>query len=169
MSEPAEASSARDVAVRWVRAVMDERNLGAAWPLTEPELRLVLVQHWILSHHGDEVVGPPQGWDDLATALAACPSAHPLWDRFASERLKRWRQHWLGFSARTWDLRDGTERPRADAEVITFIEAGQKLRLGPGPPVTYRRLCLRRTGDEWLLAGVDGTNLFRPGWPPSPA
>lgn len=160
----------REVAVSWVRAVMDERDLRAAWRLTEPDLRLVLVQHWVLSHHEEpELVGPFEQWDELAAGLAAEPSTSERWDRFAGERLKRWRRHWPGFSARTWDLRDEREAPRPGLEVVTFIEPGRKLQLTPGGPVTYRRLALRRHGDAWLVAGVDGTNLFRPGWPPVPA
>ncbi|MGH9155103.1 MAG: hypothetical protein ACRD1K_04480 [Acidimicrobiales bacterium] len=160
----------REVAVAWVAAVMDERDLRAAWPLTEPDLRLVLSQHWIMSNHEDaELVGEPGGWDELAAGLSADPSPSPLWDRFAADRLKRWRLHWVGFSAHTWDLRDGREAPRPDLEVVTFIEPGRKLNLKPGSPVTFRRLALRHRGRHWRLAGVDGTNLFRPGWPPAPA
>lgn len=160
----------RDVAVAWVSAVMDEGDLAAAWPLTEADLRLVLVQHWVLSHHDDEaLVGHAGTWDALAAGLAADPPMSDLWEQFAAERLGRWRQYWTGFSARTWDLRDEPEAPRPDVEVVTFIEPGRKLSLKPGAPVTYRRLAVRRREDAWLVAGVDGTNLFRPGWPPAPA
>ena len=161
---------ARAAAVAWVRAAMDERDLRAAWPLTEPDLRLVLAQHWVLSHHEDhDLVGPAGGWDPLAAGLAADPPESPLWDRFAAERLKRWRLHWPAFRAATWDLRDEPEVVRPGLEVVTFIEPGRKLNLKPGSPVTYRRLAVRRKGNVWRVAGVDGRNLFRPGWPPAPA
>lgn len=160
---------ARAAAVAWVGAVMDERDLRAAWVLTDGDLRKVLAQHWILSHHGDEVVGQPDTWEKVADGLAACPSAHPLWGVFAAERLKRWRLHWLGFSAQGWDLRDDRESPAPGWEVVTFIEPGRKLSLKPGSPITYRRLALRHGRDGWLVAGVDGTNIFKPGWPPGPA
>jgi len=156
--------------VAWVRAAMDERDLRAAWPLTEPDLRMVLVQHWVLSHHEDaDLLGPPAAWEALAAELAADPPTSALWDQFAAERLKRWRQYWTGFSARTWDLRDEAEVPRPGLEIVTFIEPGRKLQLKPGSPVSYRRLAVRRHGGRWLVAGVDGTNIFRPGWPPVPA
>ncbi|MGH9166101.1 MAG: hypothetical protein ACRDZW_11420 [Acidimicrobiales bacterium] len=163
---------ARATAVAWVRAVMDERDLRAAWPLTEPDLRLVLAQHWILSHGGDEVVGSPEGWDTLAAGLAACPPTHLGWEVFAAERLKRWRQYWAGFNSTTWDLRDEPEIPRPGMEIVTFIQPGQKLRTKPGPPIVYRRLAVRRADEPdatWRLAGLEGTSLFRPGWPPTPA
>lgn len=164
---PPDADEAVAAAVGWVRAVMDERDLGRAWPLTDPPLRTVLVQHWILSST-PEVVGPPEGWDDLAGRLAAVPPASPLWPRFASDRLSRWREFWPGFSAITWGIKDRRES-RPDVVVVTFVEPrGKLMQLRPGPPLEFRRLAVRRTPDGWLLAGVDGSNLFAPGWPPVP-
>lgn len=169
--DEAPAPGARAVAVAWVRAAMDDRDLAAAWTLTEPDLRLVLAQHWVLSHHEDvELVGLPENFELLAAGLAADPPSASQWGTFATERLRRWRQYWPGFSAVTWDLRDEPESPRPGLEVVTFIEPGRKLQLTPGSPITYRRLAVRAQGDgTWLVAGVDGANLFRPGWPPVPA
>lgn len=151
----------------WVRTVMDERDLEAAWPLTDPPLRKVLAQHWILSSSPD-VVGPPEQWEALADRLAASPPVHPLWPQFARERLARWREFWQGFSAVTWGVKDRTEF-RPGVVVVTFVEPrGKLMTLRPGPPLEFRRLAVRHTPRGWLLAGVDGSNLFRPGWPPTP-
>lgn len=158
-------------AVAWVEAVMDRKDLRAAWPLMERDLRLVLAQHWILSHAelGSDFIGPQPAWDMLAQGLAADPSTHPLWDRFAKERLLRWREYWGRFSARTWKVRE-TERLRPDAAIVTFGEPRlPALEAKPGPPPVLRRLALRRRGNTWLVAGLDGRNVFRPGWPPSKA
>ena len=152
----------------WVSAVMDERDLAKAWPLTDPPLRKVLAQHWILQS-SPEVVGPPEGWEAMADRLAADPPDHPLWPRFASERLARWREFWSGLSAVTWGIKDRTEI-RPGVVVVSFVEPrGKLMQLKPGPPLEFRRLAVRRTGDGWLLAGLDGSNLFQPGWPPGPA
>lgn len=156
-----------DTARAWVRAVMDDRDLKAAWPLTHHDLRKVLVQHWILSQHVD-VVGPAEEWEALAEALAADPPEHPLWPRFATERVRRWREFWPGFSAVTWGVKSRTD-PRPDVAVVTFVEPrGKLMALRPGPPLDLRRLALRRTEHGWLMAGLDGTAIFRPGWPPTP-
>ncbi|MDP9389743.1 MAG: hypothetical protein M3Q48_17960 [Actinomycetota bacterium] len=160
---------AAEVARSWVRAVMDERDLARAWPLTDPDLRLVLVQHWILSHEGDDVVGPPEGWDALAEGLAACPPQHPAWDRFAQERLRRWREFWTGFSAVTWGLRHVRASNRPDVWVVTFVEPrGKLMSLKPGPPLEFRHLSVRRREEGFHVAGLDGGALFKPGWPPTP-
>lgn len=158
---------ARAAAVAWAAAVMDDGDLRRAWPLTDPDLRLVLAQHWIWSNRGQPVVGAKEGWDSLARGLAACPSTHPLWPRFAAERLERWRQHWQGFSPRTWPVRDEPEVLDEGLEVVTFVKPREGEGSGrAGPPPVFRRLAVRRTGEEWLVAGLDGAALFRPGWPP---
>lgn len=167
-SEAVDPDGPVEAARAWVRAAMDDKDLVTAWPLTDPPLRKVLAQHWILSHQGEDLVGAPEGWEELAEALAASPCRHPLWDRFATERLARWRQFWPGFSAVTWGVK-GHELPRPDLAVVTFVEPrGKLMSLRPGPPLELRRLALRRSGGRWLMAGLDGQTLFRPGWPPTP-
>lgn len=151
----------------WVGLVMDERDIDAAWPLTDPPFRKVLAQHWILSAPPD-VVGAPEQWETLADRLAERRPNHPLWRRFSSERVTRWREFWPGFSAVTWGVKDHAET-RPGIVVVTFVEPrGKLMQLRPGPPLEFRRLALRRTDEGWLLAGVDGSNIFRPGWPPTP-
>ncbi len=147
-------------ATSWVEAVMDRRDLAAAWPLTDPTLRLVLSQYWIWSHRDEPMVGSQDRWEALAQALAASPSTHPLWERFASDRVRRWREFWGGFSSRTWSVRDEPEPIGVGLVVVTFAETG-------GPRLPVRRFAMRDTPEGWLVAGLDGTALFRPGWPPS--
>lgn len=164
---PAEGDRAVEVATAWVRAVMDERDLEKAWPLTDPPFRKVLAQHWILQSHPD-VVGPPEEWEALADGLAACPPGHPLWERFAKERLARWREFWPGFRAATWGVKARSE-PRPGIVVVAFVEPrGKLMSLKPGPPLQFRHLAVRGRPEGWLLAGLDGAHLFVPGWPPAP-
>ena len=155
-------------ATDWVRAVMDERDLARAWTLTTRDFRKVLAQYWIVSARAD-LVGPPEGWEAIADGLAAAPSTHRLWSQFATERLARWREFWTGFSAVTWGVK-ATNRVRPDVVVVTYVEPrGKLMSLRPGSPLEFRHLAVRDTDDGWLVAGVDGANLFQPGWPPSPA
>ncbi len=151
----------RQVAAAWVEAVMDRGDLGAAWPLTHPTLRLVLAQHWIWSQRGHSVVGDDEAeWDELAAALVGGPGRHPLWERFAADRIRRWREFWPGFSVRTWAAREEPEPIGVDLEVVTFVETG-------GPPLPARRFAMRDTPEGWMVASLDGSALFRPGWPPA--
>lgn len=147
---------------------MDERDLARAWPLTTRDFRKVLAQYWIVSARA-ELVGPPEGWEAIADGLAAAPSNHRLWPQFSTERLARWREFWTGFSAATWGVK-ATNQVRPDVVVVTFVEPrGKLMSLRPGPPLEFRHLAVRETADGWLVAGVDGANLFQPGWPPGPA
>lgn len=156
------------VARAWVEATMENADLRRAWELTDPDLRLVLCQHWIMSNHEDPEVGAEDS-DALAGALAASPSQHCLWDRFASQRLRRWRQHWGNFSTKTWGIHDERQEVAPGIEVVTFMEKHRLLDWAkPGSPPVTRRFALRSTAGGWLIAGLDGSALFRPGWPPVP-
>lgn len=158
--------SSRAVARAWVGAVMDRRDLLEAWPLTDPSLRLVLVQQWVLSSTTDPEV-TREDRETLARELAECPPRHPLWDRFASYRVRRWRRFWPNFSLRTFDVAEEVDALGADLEVVTFLEKHRLMGLAaPGPPPVARRFAVRRTDEGWLLAGLDGSALFQPGWPP---
>ena len=155
------------VARAWVEAVMDRGDMAAAWVLTDPDLRLVLAQHWIISRQGDPALAGYEP-DALARDLAASSSPHPLWDRFASDRLRRWRQFWAGFGTQTWDVADETQRLMPGVVVVTFMEKHRLLGWAkPGPPAATRRFAVRSTPRGWLVAGLDGSALFRPGWPPT--
>lgn len=162
MTDTAEAA-----AREWVEAAMDRGDMTAAWELTDPKLRLVLAQHWIMSRQGDPAVDR-EDRDALARGLAASPSQHPLWDRFASERLRRWRQFWAGFGTQRWDVSDDTEDLMPGVKVVTFMERHRLLGWArPGPPPATRRFAVRSTPKGWLVAGLDGSALFEPGWPPT--
>ena len=160
--------SPQEVATAWVEAVMDQADLGLAWPLTEPILRLVLAQDWVWTnrHHPD--IGHDQDWDTIAHGLAACPPAHPLWDAFAHQVLDRWHRSWPGFSTLTWEARDEPEVLGIDTEMVTFVERdgrpGADLDLGEN---AERRFAMRHTEGRWVVASVSGGQMFVPGWPPS--
>ncbi len=160
------------VALAWVEATMEAGDLRRAWEHTDPDLRLVLAQHWIMSQQHDADVAA-QDLDALAAGLAAPSPGHPLWDRFASQRLRRWRQHWGNFTTMTWGIADERQELSPGIEIVTFMEKHRLLDWAqPGSPPVTRRFALRSTlpstGGGWLVAGLDGSALFRPGWPPAP-
>ncbi len=161
--------SPQAAALRWVKAVMDDGDLRAAWPLTDAVLRLVLAQDWVWTHRHQPLIGRGVDWDVIARGLAACPSEHPLWGRFADELVERWHHIWKGFSARTWAPWDQPEVVDLDVEMVTFLEAtdGRRVRFEPGRSAFARRFALRHTPDGWKLASVNGDQMFVPGWPPS--
>ena len=163
-----EPRSPQATALRWVEAIMDDGDLAAAWPLTDPVLRLVLAQDWVWMHRHQPMIGHGVDWDVMARGLAACPPGHPLWDRFAAELIERWQHIWMGFSARTWAPWDQPEVLDLDVEVVTFLEShGEPVRFEPGRSAFARRFALRHSPEGWLVASVNGDQMFVPGWPPS--
>jgi hypothetical protein len=154
------------VASTWVEAVMDRSDLRAAWTLTDPTLRLVLAQDWIWAHRHHPWVGHHTDWDRLAQGLTAPRPDHPLFARFAEEQLELWHKIWTGFSARTWKAWEEPEVLGLDLEIVTFGEVRQEADAS-GRPSFARRFALRHTGDGWMMAGINGEQMFVPGWPPS--
>ena len=166
--EPAPAETAQQAATRWVKAVMDDGDLVAAWPLTDPVLRLVLAQDWVWTHRHHPTIGQDRSWDELARGLAAVPPDHQLWDAFSTELVKRWRKIWPGFTSSSWEAWGQPEVVALDLEMVTFLESDgrQPVRFEPGRSALARRFALRHTESGWLVASV-GDQMFVPGWPPS--
>jgi len=54
-------------------------------------------------------------------------------------------------------------------EMVTFLESDgtAPVRFEPGRSALARRFAMRHTTEGWLVAGVNGDQLFLPGWPPS--
>ena len=148
---------------------MDEGDLAAAWPLTDPTLRLVLAQDWVWTHRHRPLMRQEHDWDLLARSLAACPPVHRLWPDLESELITRWHAIWKGFSARTWAAWDQPEVVGLDLEMVTFMESdGEPVRFEPGRSAFARRFAVRHSEDGWRVASVNGDQMFVPGWPPSP-
>ncbi|MDQ2827107.1 MAG: hypothetical protein M3Y04_09145 [Actinomycetota bacterium] len=160
----------QEAATRWVAAIMDQGDLRAAWPLTDATLRLVLAQDWVWTHRHRPTIGHDRSWDELARGLAALsPAAAGLWAAFAEELIGRWQKTWAGLSAATWATWDQPEVVGLDLEMVTFMErdGDHPVRFEPGRSAFARRLAMRHTDEGWQVAGVNGDQLFVPGWPPS--
>lgn len=148
---------------------MDQGDLRAAWPLSDPTLRLVLAQDWVWTHRHHPTIGHDRSWDELARGLAALPPEPELWSAFAEELISRWQKTWIGLSAETWGAWDEPEVVGLDLEMVTFMErdGDGPVRFEPGRSAFARRFAMRHTGQGWQVAGVNGDQLFVPGWPPS--
>ena len=141
---------------------MDERDAGAAWPWTDPVLRLVLAQDWVWAHRHRPAIGHHSDWDEVAAGLVAGPAGHRLWSVFAKDLVDRWHTLWKGFSAESWEVCDEPEVIELDVEIVTFVEPE-----GEGRSALARRFAMRYGEDGWKVASVNGEQFFVPGWPPS--
>ncbi|MFP5319925.1 MAG: hypothetical protein ACLGI2_16740 [Acidimicrobiia bacterium] len=165
MSAEPEPGTPQAAALEWVAAVMDRGDLDAAWLATDPTLRLVLAQDWVWNHRHDPAIGHQADWDEIAAGLAESPDGHELWSRFATDLVAMWQRTWKGFGAEAWTVRSEPEVLDLDLELVTFVEPGPASD-HPAGPAFARRFAMRHTPDGWLVAGVNGDQIFQPGWPP---
>lgn len=152
-----EPGTPQAAAVAWAEAVMTGDDLLAVWPATDPTLRLVLAQDWVWNHRHDPAIGHDRDWDEIARGLASMPPDHPLWDRFASDLIGMWQRTWNEFEPSTWDVKPQPEVLDLDLEMVTFVDRASGL---------ARRFAMRHGPEGWLVASVNGEQLFEPGWPP---
>ncbi|MCA1691460.1 MAG: hypothetical protein ABR540_10000 [Acidimicrobiales bacterium] len=171
MAPETEPGTPQAAALEWVEAVMERRDLAAAWPLTDATLRLVLAQDWVWNHRHDLEAGSDHEWDAIGRGLAECPSTHALWERFAQDTVTHWQTIWKGFTPRTWSVSEAPEVLDLDWEMVTFVETGEPGAQADAVPATVtaftRRFAMLHTDDGWRVASINGHQMFRPGWPPT--
>jgi hypothetical protein len=137
--------------VAWLKLVYRD-NLLAAWPLTTPELREILVRAWANANRSHPLL---DGLDveDVIKRLAEDPPGHPLWGVFAETQTREIREAVgeltkLGTASRP--------RPFPPAyELVLLIDMGGEMRIYEEETtilVKWDPLMLQ-TEDGWLLAG----------------
>jgi hypothetical protein len=147
-------------------ALIAERDLRAAWPKIDPNLRLCLTQAWLYANRSHPVVANYDG-EQVAGALADLSFDHELWLPFEETQLRELRE-WMGdFHPSTWGA---ASRPRpigADTELVKFFPTGGEVLLIETPTLLENGLALlmRRTPDGWLFAATSAVEPT-PGWPP---
>jgi uncharacterized protein len=150
--------------LRWLQAVFDEDDLAAAWVLTDPPLRLALVQSWIISE--EPLLDARR--DDVAEALAAAQQpTHPLWAEFAQWRTGRWASLVFEPWVTKRELRGTVSRYSlisAEIEAIEIADSGTVV--PPDGRIVVQRFLVRHSEDSVRLAGIGGV-LPQPGWPPT--
>jgi hypothetical protein len=149
----------------WLAAVLDLRDLHAAWPVTDEPFRLATAQSWILME-GDLPEVQAEDRNGLAVSLAAPEPTLSLWPLFAGWRVERWRQVLPPYVV---DPRRRGVIPipapvSLDLEAVMIGESGNSFQATE--LVEVHRYLVRHTADGARLAGIGGV-LPIPGWPPS--
>jgi hypothetical protein len=159
-------SDAATVVLRWLAAVFDDRDLAAAWPLTDRPFRLAIAQSWIMLE-ADRSDLSSIDRDELASRLAIAEQpSESLWAEFAGWRLVRWREVLPDYVTAA-ELRGAMSgeyltAPEIEQVWIAHIET----KVIEGSPIEAQRFLVRHIGNEWKVAGIGGV-LPIPGWPPT--
>lgn len=149
-------------AADWMEAIVDEADLDAAWPMTDPALRLALVQSWIMVTGRDD----PADRDDLAAGLVE-RRPPDLWAEFTSWRLGRWREiTFVDLVEQGWGIVSIPEYVGPDLEFVRLAIGAVDDVVEVEGPIAAQTLTMRLVDGEWIVAGI-GRTLPRPGWPPS--
>lgn len=169
MQTPAELAahygpgSPTEAAFRWAKAIEDG-DLGAAWPYTDENLRLVIAQNWVWRHRAGEELAACD-IEDVVRRLASDPLADPLWSHFAADQLHELRSD--GFDLGTWGA---ASRPRpiaVDYEVVIFVESGADVVQFEEPArLPAFRMLMHATPQGWKVAGF-GERPAVASWPPA--
>jgi hypothetical protein len=155
--EPPDLSMAVSPALNWLHAVI-RGDMATVWAVTDPDLRLALVQSFILGYPIES-----DNRDDLAGSIAR--GEMPWWPVFAAWRLERW-QNTFTSDMLEWGTRAGHHLVSADLELVVFADH-QGGRVRAGTPALMQSFVCRLGGDGvWRVAGI-GRAVARPGWPPT--
>jgi len=153
--DPAEAAR------QWLRLIVIERDLPAAWRLTAADYRLALVQAIIFLNEQDPMLaGHERG--ELERRLAIADPDHRLWTSFADLLVEEFLVA-LG----EIDLEGSTTSPRPIApgcELVLFLPSRGGDPLEP-PEMLAHGVLVELHNDGWLVAGLS-ERPARPGWPP---
>ena len=152
-----------DAALDWLRLVLVEKDIAAAWPRTAANLRLCLAQ--LLLFENPEVVERAFGKD-------AQKGRELLAERLSLERLlagdwpvlQQWMSGFLAGSPPGPCIPLPTQVVDHDVVRVEFL-AGGRTSLAPGEYAPGACFLMRSQGQRWLVASLS-KRLPQPGWPP---
>lgn len=160
-----------DVASRWTKAVLKDRDLGTAWPLMEPELRREYVRAWmeVNTSHPMMLDRDPQ---KLCDALVADdPTNHPLWSGFAMLLVDEFHEKWTHINPEHCGFLTSPRPIDLDRELVLYVDKGtpDPVVIGgaEGEEAEFRLPLIgfiMRHGDEgWLVEDFDLDGRFAGG------
>lgn len=156
--------SAVEAASTWLTAI-SEGNMQLVWQLTQRNLRLALVQAWILANERRREVARYDR-EELARELSKIEPNHPLREGFFGTQLRELQYAYQGFNPTTWGAAERPRRFGVEFEMVILMDTeGEELRWQPGEWRAGFTLILKREITEWKLAGFE--QLLVPGWPPT--
>jgi hypothetical protein len=106
------------VASVWLTAILENGDLGEAWPWTAPALRRDLADKWLFEFP-DRARGRDP--DQLAAELAEQGSAHSDWGEFAADIVGFFHRIWHYVDFESWGWADLKNPIGVDREIVAII------------------------------------------------
>jgi hypothetical protein len=124
------------IAQMWFTAVLQEKNLGKAWPLTHPRYRQEIAESWV----GEAVHPAGQSKDPagLAEVLAGPAPDDPIWPLFEEATLAIFAEHWSYLDMESWGWVSAANPHGPGTELVYMADLSH-----PG---------LVKKGDGWEVA-----------------
>lgn len=133
----------------WVRAVLIEGDLSAAWELTAEPLRRRLAEQWA-TLAAEHLVRSAA--EQLATWVLAGPNVEPAWEPFASSVIDSFQYDFSHVDLKRWRyLPRGIAGGRAVVLLVDASERDLSLDLQALPAVHFGLLL---EGDVWRVAAI---------------
>jgi hypothetical protein len=172
--EPTEAELASQLgpgspaqaAIDWLNALIGPDGLQAAWPLTDSDFQLALVQDLLWSNRNHPTIAGSD-LDMLAAEVVQGDPGDPLWIEFRSilkEKLAAL-PDWLvagqyGIASKPRPL-----IPQYELILLVYDPYGEGFTWQPETIVRIQYFLMHATADGWRVAGLESA-LPVPGWPP---
>jgi hypothetical protein len=151
-----------EAAKHWVKLVIVERDVSAAWRHTGSSYRLALAQAVIfLNEHDPRLAGHERG--ELARQLAVAEPDHPLWPSVAGLLAEE-------FVADLGDIDLANFEAAASKPIGTGLELvlfppGRLGESGDPPEMQAHGVLMQLEDERWVAAGLSHRPAT-PGWPP---
>lgn len=162
-----EPETSSDAALRWVRLVVVDIDIEAAWPLMTSNLRLATVQDLIWENRHQAFLARVD-LEDLAAELSRTHPTHPQWSAMKEALSRLFSSQFADVPARLdrlWPLDPRIIDATHELVVFTDLPPGETM---PPPGAEFFALpfLMESTADVgWLVAGF-WDEAPTPGWPP---
>ncbi len=108
----------------WIEAVVRDKDLRAAWPITHPQFREELVEAWV-NANTRHVALAGRDLDDLRRALTSPAPEDPLWEGFEESTLGEFADYWSFLDLDSWGWMSDPRPHGPDSELVYLIDMDQ--------------------------------------------
>lgn len=153
----AQPSGPIETAAAWMNAVLRDRSLSRAWPITAQDLRQDMVATWVEANRSNWMLAnedPEAVIEDLASDH---PERQNLWRLFDTVGTIELRALWPNVDLDTWGWATDPRPLALDLEAVLLLDAGpldennRPLTPGPHPAIAF---LMHYADNVWRVSAV---------------